>query len=105
MHLIYITFPSKQEAIKIANMLIKNKLAACANIYEGVTSIYEWEGKVQQNEEVTMLCKVSGHIVDEVISKVTRMHVNACPCIISIKVEKGNEDFLKWVETCCKVPY
>lgn len=105
MHLIYITFPEKSEAMKTAGMLIRNRLAACVNIYDNVTSIYEWEGQIQQNEEVTMICKVSDESVDDVIKRVTKCHTNACPCIISIKIEKGNEDFLKWVETSSKVDY
>lgn len=105
MHLIYITFPTKAEAIKIAHELISSKLVACSNIYSNVTSIYEWEGKVVENEEVTMTCKTSDSSVDEVIKLVKNLHSYECPCIIAIKVEKGNEDFLKWVETCCKVPY
>lgn len=105
MHLIYITFPTKDEATKIAHELISNKLVACANIYDNVTSIYEWEGKIEQSEEFTLICKAPDVAVDEVIKLVKQKHTYDCPCIIAIKVEKGNEDFLKWVETCCKVPY
>jgi periplasmic divalent cation tolerance protein len=105
MHLIYITFSTKDEAIKIANNLIRIKLIACANIYSGVISIYEWKGEIMQNEEVTLICKTSDILVDEVVSFVKSTHTHECPCIIAIKVTKGNEDFLKWVETCTKVPY
>lgn len=103
MHLIYITFPNKDEAIKVAHEIIKEKLAACANIYANVTSIYEWQGKVRQNEEVTLICKTSDDNVDEIIRSVKRLHSYDCPCIVAIKVEKGNEDFLKWVDNCSKV--
>jgi|GEM_PF-5559955 len=72
MHLIYITFPSKEEAVKIATKLVKDRHVACANIHSGVTSIYEWEGKVEQNEEVTAILKTSDSLVDKVIELVTK---------------------------------
>ena len=102
MHLIYITLPTKDEAIKIANKLVKDRLVACVNIHDGVTSIYEWEGKIQQNQEITLICKTSDESVDNVIKMVTKKHPYACPCIIAINIEKGNEDFLTWVENYCK---
>jgi len=105
MHLIYITFPKKDEAIKIISRLVKDRVVACANIYDGITSIYEWEGEVQQNQEVTAICKVPDNGVDKAIAKFTKAHPYACPCIVSVKVEKSNEDFLKWVENYNKVDY
>ncbi len=105
MHLIYITFPTKDEAAKIATMLIKERLAPCTNIYNGVTSIYEWEGKIQQTEEVTLICKTADALVDKLIKKVTKEHSYDCPCVIAIKIDHGNEDFLKWVETYPNLDY
>jgi periplasmic divalent cation tolerance protein len=105
MHLIYITFPHRQEAVKVANILVKANLVACANIYENITSIYKWEGEIEQTQEVTMICKTPDSAVDNVIQEVKQHHPYALPCIIAIKIEKGNEDFLKWVENCNKVAY
>jgi periplasmic divalent cation tolerance protein len=105
MHLIYITFPKKEEAIKIAQTLLQEKLIACGNIYEGITSIYEYEGKIEQNEEVTLICKTSDSSLDKAMERVKALHSYDCPCIISIKIEKGNKDFVKWVETCCNLDY
>lgn len=105
MHLIYTTFPEKDAATRLARKLIKDRLAACVNIYEGVTSIYEWEGKIQESEEVTMICKAPDGSVDDIIKLVTKKHEYACPCVLAIKIEKGNEDFLKWVETYRKIDY
>ena len=105
MHLIYVTFPEKAIAIELANQLVKDKLAACVNISENVTSIYEWEGKTQQSTEFTMICKVSDELVDKTIKTITSAHPYDCPCVIAIKVAKGNDNFIKWVENSCKVPY
>lgn len=105
MHLIYITFPNRQEAVKVANLLVETDLVACANIHENVTSIYKWEGKLEQNDEVTMICKAPDDAVKRVIEEVKTHHSYALPCILAIKIAEGNEDFLKWVENCNKLDY
>lgn len=105
MHLIYTTLPQKDAATKLARQLIKNKLAACANIYSEVTSIYKWKGELQESNEITMICKTPDSKVNTAIDFISKHHEYACPCVLAIKIEKGNKDFLKWVETSCKVDY
>lgn len=105
MHLIYTTFPNLEEATRLAHKLVESGLVACANIHSGVTSIYKWQGKVEQTQEFTMFCKVPESKVDEAINSIKQQHIYDCPCVIAIKIEKGNEDFLKWVENCGKVDY
>ena len=82
----------------MATSLVEGKLIACANIYDGVTSIYEWEGKIRQSQEFTLICKTADKNVDEVIKTVTSLHSYSCPCVVAVRVEKGNQDFVKWVE-------
>ena len=57
---VFITSPSKKEAEKIGRILVETQLAACANILPSVTSIFSWEGKVCQEEEVLMIVKQRG---------------------------------------------
>src|SRR3989338_8908338 len=54
---IYITNPNKEEAKKIAKHLIEKKLIACANIYDNITSIYFWEGKIADENECVLIAK------------------------------------------------
>src|SRR5690606_19325289 len=56
-HLVYMTAPSREEAMKIAGTVVQEKLAACANILSHVTSIYEWQGKMQTEEECVVILK------------------------------------------------
>jgi len=102
--LIYITTASKEEAINIACELVNIRLAACANIMTGSTSIFHWEGKVCKKEEVTLILKTREDYVERLIKKVKNMHSYDCPCIISLPISGGNTDFLNWIneETALK---
>ena len=57
MTVIYTTFPSEEEARKIGNLLIQERIAACVNIFGGMLSIYRWQDKVEEANEVVMIVK------------------------------------------------
>ena len=54
----FVTASSAGEAKKIAQSLVSRKLVACVNLVPSITSIYEWEGKVEESDEVMMIIKV-----------------------------------------------
>lgn len=94
---IYITAGKEDEAHRIGRILIEEKLAACVNIHP-IKSIYRWEGNIEEETEVAMLVKTKAGLVDEVIKKVKELHSYEVPCIISLPIEKGYPDYLKWIE-------
>ncbi len=96
--LIYITTKNKKEAKKIGKKLVRNKLAACANIIDNMNSIYWWEGKIQDENEAVLILKTKESLVDEIIKKVKKMHSYDCPCIVSLPIEKGNKKYLNWID-------
>ena len=53
----FVTAPDSDKAKEIAGGLVSSKLAACVNIIPGVTSVYEWEGKIENDSEVLMMIK------------------------------------------------
>ena len=53
----FVTAPDSEKAKEIAGGLVSNKLAACVNIVPGITSVYEWEGKIENDSEVLMMIK------------------------------------------------
>ena len=98
---IYITTKDEAEARKIGKTLIEEKLAACANIHP-INSIYWWEGKIVEDSEIAMLVKTKAELVDEVITRVKELHSYEVPCIVSLPIEKGYPDFLKWISQSTK---
>ena len=95
--MVYITTSSMEEAEIIGRNLVSRKLAACVNIINNMKSIYHWEGKIETGEEVVMIAKTKKALVGEIIENVKTLHSYDCPCIVSIPIIDGNEDFLKWI--------
>ena len=100
-YLIYITTKDEEEARKIGKTLVEEKLVACVNIHP-IKSIYWWEGKITEESEIAMLVKTKAELVDEVIKRVKQLHSYEVPCIISLPIEKGYPDFLKWINQSTK---
>lgn len=98
LNLIYITAKDKEEAKKIGKELVKSRLAACVNIIDNMNSIYWWEGKVQDDNEVILIAKTKESLVPDLIEKVKSMHSYKCPCIVSLPILNGNKDYLEWIQ-------
>ncbi|MBN1619950.1 divalent-cation tolerance protein CutA [candidate division WOR-3 bacterium] len=96
--LIYITASDKEEAVKIAESLVSKKLAACANIIEGVDSVYHWKGKVQRSKESVVIAKTASELLDDLTSEIIKIHSYECPCVAAFEISGGNESFLKWID-------
>ena len=96
--MIYITAPGMEEAEKISRALLEEKLVACVNILDGMKSMYWWQGKIESASEVVLIAKTRESLVDRAIEKVKSLHSYDCPCIVSLPIQKGNKDFLEWLD-------
>lgn len=95
---IYITAGSREEALKLGRALVADRLAACANVLGNVTSLYWWEGKVQEDREVAVVAKTRAERVDAVVARVKNLHSYECPCVVALPIVGGNPDFMAWIE-------
>lgn len=95
--LIYITAESTYEARAIGRALVEARLAACANVLGPMTSIYRWEGVVQEGEEAVLIAKTTASLVDALTAKVRELHSYDCPCVVALPVDGGNPAFLDWI--------
>ena len=94
---VYITCKDMDEAKKIAKHLLDSKLIACANMFP-VESMYNWEGKLNEESEVAMLCKALKHNFKKIESEVKKMHSYDVPCIVAFDWTASNEDYADWVK-------
>ena len=95
---VYITTESLDEALAIGKALVEERLAACANVLEGVHSIYWWQGAVQEDREALLILKTRAALMDRLIERVKALHSYDCPCVVALPIEAGNPDYLAWVE-------
>ena len=98
---VYITTKDESEAKKVGKALVEEKLVACVNIHP-VKSIYRWEGEIQEESEIAMFVKTKADLVGEVINRVKELHSYQVPCVVSLPIEKGNPDYLQWIEESTK---
>ena len=95
---IYITCKDKKQALVIGGALVKERLAACANIIDGVDSIYWWNNRVQNAKEAVLICKTRTSLVPSLIKKVKKIHSYTCPCIVSLPITSGSKEYLAWIK-------
>ncbi len=97
--LVYITAGGKDEAVMIGKILVEEKLVACVNIIDNMTSIYRWQDKICEESETVIMCKTRSALVESVNQRVKSIHSYDCPCIIAFPIDGGNSEFLHWVES------
>ena len=96
-YLVYMTAGDKDEARTIGRVLVESRLAACVNILENMTSIYGWEGRLQEDHEVVLLAKTTADRFNELKTKVVEIHSYDCPCILGFYASEGYPPFLDWI--------
>jgi periplasmic divalent cation tolerance protein len=95
--LVLSTAGSESEAHKIAQTLVERRIAACVNIVPRIQSVYRWEGKVEQAEEYLLFIKTVKVREEQVRAAVCELHSYDLPECISIPIESGSTDYLKWL--------
>ena len=93
---LYSTFPDERSARAVAEVLVPAKLAACVNIMAPMTSVYEWQGKLETGPEIAVLIKTRRALVEDVIATARPLHPYTVPCFLTLPIDGGNEDYLSW---------
>ena len=96
-YFIYVTAVGEAKANLIARTVVEERLAACANLLGAIKSIYWWDGKVCEGEEVSLVLKTSEGRKTELIKRIKELHSYDCPCIVCLPIADGNPDFLNWI--------
>lgn len=95
--LIYTTFAAPEDAKTVGRALVEARLAACVNIFPGMTAIYEWEGAPEEAGECVMLIKSRRGLQAEVLQETHRLHPYDTPALLVIPVDGGSGDYLDWI--------
>lgn len=88
---------SREEADRIAHWLVEQELAACVNILPAVQSVYRWQGKLEQAEEVTLLIKTSARQLETIKTVLPEQHSYELPELCAVEIRDGLPAYLNWV--------
>ncbi|MBW2544162.1 MAG: divalent-cation tolerance protein CutA [Deltaproteobacteria bacterium] len=95
------TCGNREEAEKLARLLIESRLAACVQL-TGVTSFYEWDGAVNRDDEKLLLIKAKSTHYDRIEEFISKNHSYDVPEIIQLPISGGSETYLKWIAAVSK---
>lgn len=91
------TAAAAEDARKIAAALVEEKLAACVQIVEPITSIYRWQGAVEEEKEILLLIKSSRELIPRIAELLDRLHPYEVPELIATPIVEGSAAYLSWL--------
>jgi periplasmic divalent cation tolerance protein len=92
---LYSTFPDEASARRLAEALVSARLAACVNLWP-MTSVYEWQDKLETGPEIAAFIKTRRALVEQAIAAARPLHPYTLPCFLILPIEGGNADYLAW---------
>lgn len=91
--------PDADTARRIATALVSERLAACVNLLPGMRSIYRWQGRIEDAEEVQLQIKTTRTRLDALQRRLAALHPYAVPELIAVEAAGGLPAYLDWVAT------
>ena len=96
---VYAIFADVHEAMRIGRTVVEERLAACINITAPCTSIYWWEGTVEQSDECPAILKTTPDRADALIARLAELHSYDVPAIVAWPADHTLPVFAEWVES------
>ncbi len=94
---VFVTAPTRLEAINLAEMLVAKRLAACVQVLPEMLSIYQWDGATQRAAEHLIICKTTRERFAELEQTVRAAHSYTTPEIIALPIVAGSAPYLAWL--------
>lgn len=95
--LVLTNLPDVASAQALAAHLVERRLAACVNILAPCRSVYRWQGKIEDAEEVPLLIKTAAARYPDVEAAIRERHPYELPEIIAVPLNLGLPEYLGWV--------
>lgn len=95
--LVLCTCANREEADRLANALVSEQLAACANILPQIRSVYRWQGAIEQADEILILIKTSEKVFPQLRDRILELHSYDTPEVIALPIADGSSAYLEWL--------
>jgi periplasmic divalent cation tolerance protein len=95
--IVFITAPNEKEAVFISRTIVGERLAACVNIIPSVRSIYSWQGRIEDGQEILLIVKTKKSLFERLQARVKELHSYEVPEIIGLPVVEGSKEYLEWL--------
>ena len=96
--LVYVTVKDDGEGLSIAQKVVEERLAACANLYPQIKSIFNYQNQIQTQDEAVLILKTTAQAYDKLESFIIEIHSYDDPCILKLTIEGGAADFMSWIK-------
>ena len=95
---VFTTVEKREDARKIAEVVVGRRLAACVQVVGPIGSTYWWRGKIEDAEEWLCLMKTRKELYGKLEAAVKSVHPYEEPEIIALPIVEGSEGYLRWIE-------
>jgi periplasmic divalent cation tolerance protein len=99
---ILVTTKDKQQAEEISQLLLKERLIACANIVSPISSFFYWLGKMDKAEECLIVMKSRVDLFEQIVEYVKRLHSYEVPEVLAVPIVEGSKTYLDWMSVVLK---
>lgn len=90
--------PDKKTAKKLADRLVRKKIASCVSILDGLFSIYRWKGKIEHAHEALLFIKSSKRHYKAIEDYLRKEHPYELPEIVKLTMDEANREYLSWLQ-------
>ena len=95
--MVYVTVEHEDEGLSIAQKVVEKRLAACANLYPKVKSVFHYQNQIQIQDEAVLILKTTVNAYDELKRFIIKIHSYDDPCVLKLPIEDGAADFMSWI--------
>jgi periplasmic divalent cation tolerance protein len=94
------TASTKKETVRMVRTLLEERLIACANIMDPVSSFFWWQGKIEEEKEVLVIMKSHETLFKKLSKRVMELHSYDTPEILALPILNGSRSYLDWMSAC-----